>query len=162
MQLYQFKLRLNSNVNNEVLRFGTVPEIIVLRLVHSMAEDIGGYAPVENIKLLPGQFKTVSEPDPDNPGKIRSRPISEAEERDYLRRQYGGALRKHRRYKDIDAVFGPAHTPLPQVTEGIEDIVDPKGKIKRTRVARKDKGDDVQKSATHPDTEMDVGLGALA
>ncbi len=121
MQLYSCKVNLKSNATNQVPKIGvTVPEIIVLRVVHSMPDPMGapgGSAPVTDIQLMPGK-KMV--PTGENVmGKELMRPITDAEEREYLERQYGGALRSHKQTPNLASIFGHASIPLPQTADGV-------------------------------------------
>jgi hypothetical protein len=126
MQLYQCKVRLNSNIMHEVMKVVTVPEIVVLRAVHSTGDSPGGHAPVEDIKPIKGKHLMVKGDD----GK--ERPITDAQERERLTRIYGPALRRSKDQGSVNAIFGVG-TKLPQETEGM-GVVIPDEPIQRTVV----------------------------
>lgn len=125
MQLYQCKVRLNSNIMNEVPKIHvTVPEIIVLRIVHSMGEGQGGHAPVDDIKPMfdaKNALVTVERTD--------------AEERERLESLYAGALQRNKQYPTVNAIFGVG-VALPKTTEGIQDA--PVEGVKRRSAAGAD------------------------
>lgn len=121
MIIYKGKVRLNSNVNHEVWKEFTVPELIVLRIVHSSSEDAGGHESVVDIKATQ---QVVDRTD--------------AQERARLHRLYGDALRANKMRPSIDAIFGVG-MPLPQIVDGITaGAVVPDKPIKRVKLDQRD------------------------
>lgn len=112
MQLYKCKVRLSSSLNNEVPKINvTVPEIIVLRVIHQMGYNVGGGDPVVDIEpLIDGKNQFV----------MADR--SDREERQRLHDIYGGALLRSKTHPTIDSIFGVG-TPLPTTTDGIKGQV---------------------------------------
>jgi hypothetical protein len=119
VQLYSCKVNLNSKNNFQVMKAATVPEIIVLRVIHNMLEnEPGGNGAISDITILPGQIKKGMD----------GKPITDAEERDRLEREYGPAFRGSKSNPaGLTGIFGHASLPLPQTAEGVPVPEKPKG-----------------------------------
>ncbi len=111
MQLYSCKVNLNSKNNFQVIKAATVPEIIVLRIVHNLVEnEPGGNGAISDIKIIPGQFQKGQD----------GKPITDAEERARLEREYGPAFRGSKSNPNgLTGIFGHSSLPLPTTAEGI-------------------------------------------
>lgn len=113
MQLYHCTVNLNSKAGHQVKKTVTLPEIIVLRAIHTSGFEPGGAAPVADIEIVPGLVKTGE----------NGKPITDAGERARLEREYGRALRNIKQYRDgLVSIFGHATLPLPTEADGVPKV----------------------------------------
>jgi hypothetical protein len=97
MQLFSAKIRLGGSLLNEVSKIHlTVPEVLILRLIH-------------------GEESVI---DLAECGKKRD--LDEEDERRRLKDTYGAALAKLRPAQTIEGLFGQSWTPLPAKMPGGE------------------------------------------
>ncbi len=140
MQLYNCKVMLGGSRYNEARRFGvTIPEIMVLRVIHGTGADdsevvVDITASRDGAERLDKETLIRAEPGADRETTI---PWNDKAERERLERRYNRALSKKKSpaEQNIKMIFGTG--PLPTTLDGVGPaLAQTDEPIRRTRVGR--------------------------